>query len=436
MNLLYNCRGMCLSVIFLAAATAGRSQGVSRLGGEFGILPLPVGDQVLPSVSLGQAGCVLAFVDHGIGVRAATLDANLTAQSYSTIHKAATADQVKPAVKSLRNGNTFNGNNIFVWQSKAGAIPGIYARLAKGTNFLTPDIRVNSYIKDQNVDPAATATLDGGAMVAWASYGQGGGQWGIYVRKVTATGALAGAQEFRVNEFTNNTVITLNSAPQQKSFSVNQFTGNQRTPAVCTLANGNVVVAWASDAERSPLSRDIYARVFTAAGMPATPEILVNVLTNQCSFPAVAPLNNGGFTVAWTERDTVPTNSLDVWGRAFSGTGTPAVKPFRINSYLYGDQYQPKLASGPNGVLAVWTSLGQDGDREGVFGRFLAGGTQVSGPEFQVNTTTTSQQLDPEVAWNGVDRFLVVWTSFTSSPARKGVPAAFALFGQMYKLSQ
>jgi hypothetical protein len=112
------------------------------------------------------------------------------------------------------------------------------------------------------------------------------------------------------------------------------------------------------------------------------------------------------------------------------------VEPFRINSYLFGDQYQPRLASCANGVLAVWTSLGQDGDREGVFGRFLAGGNQVSGPEFQVNTTTISQQLDPEVEWNGVDRFLVVWSSFAKSPMRAGVPAAFGLFGQMYLLSQ
>jgi hypothetical protein len=382
---------------------------------------------------------VLGFYDQGIGVRAAVLDANYAARSYSTVHKTATAEQVKPAVKSLRDGSSFNGSTIFVWQSKKLGTSAIFARLAKGTNFFTSDIRVNNFLKDQNVDPVATATLDGGAMVAWASYGQGGGKWAIYARKVAASGALTGAQEFRVNEFTNSSLLTLNSVPlrQQQAFQVNQLTGNQRSPAVCTLANGNVVFAWASSAERSPLSRDIYARVFTTAGAPVTGEILVNTLTNQCSYPALAQLNNGGFTVAWTQKDTVMTNGLDVWGRAFSASGTPTVEPFRINSYLYGDQYQPRLASGPNGVLAVWTSLGQDGDREGVFGRFLGGGNQVSGPEFQVNTTTVSQQLDPDVEWNGgTDNFLVVWTSFTSSPLRKGVSAAFGLFGQMYILSQ
>ena len=302
MSILCKCRGVCLTAILLAGVTAGRGQGVSRLGVEFNILPVPVGDQVLPSLSLAPSGGVLGFFDQGNGVRAAALDVNYTARSYSTVHKTATGDQVKPAVKSLRKGSSFNGNTLFVWQSKKLGTSAIFARLAKGTNFFTSDIRVNNYLKDQNVDPVATATPDGGAMVAWASYGQGGGKWAIYARKVTATGALAGAQEFRVNEFTNSSLLSLNSVPRQPGFQVNQFTGNQRKPAVCTLANGNVVFAWASSAERSPLSQDIYARVFTTAGTPVTGEILVNIVTNKCSDPALAPLNNGGFTLAWTRR--------------------------------------------------------------------------------------------------------------------------------------
>jgi hypothetical protein len=77
--------------------------------------------------------------------------------------------------------------------------------------------------------------------------------------------------------------------------------------------------------------------------------------------------------------------------------------------------------------MAVWTSMGEDGDHEGVFGRYLLGGTQVSGPEFQVNTTTISRQMHPAVAWNG-NRFLVVWTSFSGT-------SGFDLFGQMYVLN-
>ncbi len=89
----------------------------------------------------------------------------------------------------------------------------------------------------------------------------------------------------------------------------------------------------------------------------------------------------------------------------------------------------PRIAAGPSGSLVVWTSMNQDGDREGVFGRFLAGGSQISGSEFQVNTTWISQQLHPDVAWNGVDQFLVVWSSFQVAGA------GFDLYGQAYVLS-
>jgi hypothetical protein len=403
-----------LTAVFLVGAAACRGQGVTPNGGEFSILGAPHGDQVLPSIALTPAGSVLAFFHQGMGVHAALLDAGYAAHSFSSVHKTAVADQVKPAIVPLRNGSSFNGNNLYVWQSKVLGLPSIYARLARGTNFPAQEIRVNNSMADQRVNPAASATLDGGAMVAWASYLQDGGQWGIYARKVTASGALAGAQEFRVN----------------------QFIGNQREPAVCTLAKGYVVFAWVSDAQRSAVCRDVYARVFTTAGIPVTGEILVNTLSNKCASPALAPLNNGGFTVAWSQKDTVLTNGWDVWGRAFSDDGAPSVKPFRINSYLYGDQYQPRLASGPTGVLAVWTSLGQDGDREGVYGRFLLGGNQVSGDEFRVNTTTVSQQLDPDVAWDGANHFLVVWTSFTGVTGSPGSGFGFGLYGQRYTLSR
>jgi len=382
-------------------AAVGRSQGVQPLGGEFPIIGSPAGDQVLPSIALTPAGGIMAFYNQGQGVHCAVLGGDYTAWTTSGVHKTAIGQQVRPAVKTLRNGNT-----IFVWQSSVLGTPAIFARLASGTNFLTKELLVNSYLKDQQAEPAAAATPDGGAMVAWASYGQHGSLWGVFARKVTAAGALAGAKEFLVNQFT---------------------IGNQREPAVCALANGNVVFAWASEGERFAGSRDIYGRVFTAAGVPATGEFLINSASNKCSQPALAPLNNGGFTAAWSQKDTVLTNSWDVWGRAFSAGGAPTVAAFRINGYLYGDQYQPRLASGPNGCLAVWTSLAQDGDREGVFGRFLLGGNRVSGPEFQVNTTWVNQQLDPDVAWNGVDRFLVVWTSFAGA-------SGFDLFGQMYTL--
>jgi hypothetical protein len=99
-----------------------------------------------------------------------------------------------------------------------------------------------------------------------------------------------------------------------------------------------------------------------------------------------------------------------------------------VNTFQYGDQFQPKIASGPSGCLIVWTSLGEDGSREGVFGRFLPKGISAAGDEILVNTTTASQQIYPTVAWNGTDKFVVIW----SSPV---IDSGFDLFGQIYTLN-
>ena len=412
MRILDRCRGACLTFAVLAGTTVGWAQGVNPLGGEFNLIGLRPGDQVLPAVALSQHTGVVAFFNQGLGIFAADLNNNYTSQSIFKVHKAANAtnDQVRPGVVLLARGQT-----LFVWQSKVAHTNSsmIYARFANGSNFTsTADVLVNSSLVDQKVDPVVSALPDGGAVVAWSSFGQDGSGWGVYARKLTAAGAVVTTPEFLVNQ---------------------NVVGNQYHPAICTLADGNVVIAWISEGERAVLSRDIYARVFTPNGVPLTREFMLNSSANPCSTPALAPLASGGFTAAWTQKDTVLTNSLDVWGRAFAVNGTPTGAAFRINGYLYGDQYQPKLASCPSGVLAVWTSLGEDGDREGVDGRFLAGGAAVSGDEFLVNTTTASQQLEPYVAWNGVDRFLVVWTSFAGvTPG--GQLCGFDLFGQMYSL--
>jgi hypothetical protein len=77
--------------------------------------------------------------------------------------------------------------------------------------------------------------------------------------------------------------------------------------------------------------------------------------------------------------------------------------------------------------LIAWTSLGQDGSREGVFGQFVHNNGGLVGSEFLVNTTTAGQQMQPTVASDGLSQFLAVWTSFVGSPN------GFDLFAQRYE---
>jgi hypothetical protein len=428
MSVIFRFRGGLWLGGFLAFSAAVWGENlVTPQGAEFSILSLP-GDQVWPTVSLSTSGGCVAWQDSRIdkgggGLGTAILDTSFTAGKVARVNNTTLGNHFRPKVQLLADNNM-----VIVWESRIAGTPDIYARFAKesakdsaknagayGTNFYTGDVRVNTYVKGQQMDPAVAALPDGSAIITWSSWGEDGSMFGVYARQFKPTGVGVTPKEFRVNQYTAN---------------------NQREPTVAALPNGNYVIAWISELERYPYTNtdaDVYARVFTDAGVPLTDEIPVNsgtMGTTPCDTPAIAPLGDGGFTVVWSQKDMViATNGWDIWARAFNASGTPEGTDFLVNTYRYGDQFQPKIAAGPSGSMVVWTSLNQDGSREGVFGRFLAGGTQVSGSEFRVNTTTISQQMHPSVAWDGVGHFLVVWTSFTGLQG-------FDLFGQLYVLSQ
>ena len=411
-------RGGAIACALFAATASLFAQSLTNSGGEYPILGGVPGDQVWPSVALSPSGGCIAWEDSrvkkgGDGIGAALLNTGFGAEPIFRVEQTLTGSYQRPQVALLADDKM-----IFVWHSHVAGTYDCYARLAKGTsgygsNFYTADLRLNTRIADAQMNPSVAALPDGGAITTWQSYNQDGSMWGVFARKLTGAGKFATPREFQVNQFSAY---------------------NQKEPAVATLANGDFVIVWVSEQEKSATSVGVYGRIFTSAGVAdATAqegnEFEINTGTDVCGSPSVAPNSDGGFTVVWNQKDSVePTNSWDIWGRQFSASGSPeTAQSYRINTYLYGDQYAPKIASGPTGSMVVWTSMGQDGSQEGVYGRFLLGGGQPSGAEFRVNTTVASKQIHPAVAYDGVGRFLAVWTSFAGT-------SGFDLYGQAYSL--
>jgi hypothetical protein len=102
----------------------------------------------------------------------------------------------------------------------------------------------------------------------------------------------------------------------------------------------------------------------------------------------------------------------------------------RINSHTNGDQYAPKLASSGSAYLMVWTSLGQDSSREGVYGQLLDGHLSPDGTEFRVNSSTISKQIQPTVISAPQNRFIAIWSSFV------GGANSFDLYAQRYSINK
>ncbi len=174
---------------------------------------------------------------------------------------------------------------------------------------------------------------------------------------------------------------------------------------------------------------DIYGRLYDSSGLPAANEFLVNISSNVCANPQLISGVGSAFAVAWSGRDAlIRNNGWDVYTRTFSLLSGIVVggTEQRANTQLYGDQFAPLIRASGTNYLVIWTSLAQDGSREGVYGQFLNADGSDSGGEFRVNTTTVGQQMHPAVASDNVGRFLAIWTSFT------GWPNVLDLFGQRY----
>jgi VCBS repeat-containing protein len=99
---------------------------------------------------------------------------------------------------------------------------------------------------------------------------------------------------------------------------------------------------------------------------------------------------------------------------------------FRVNTFTSGDQNMPSVTALPNGFVVTWTSNGQDGSLQGVYGqRFDADGKPV-GPEFLVNTSTAEGQQRPSTTALSDGGFVVTWSTYDITGAVDGV------YGQRY----
>jgi hypothetical protein len=406
-----------LGVVGLAAVIPDQGyaqSGYVTNGGEYapaGYLP---GDQINPDVALTATSGFVVWEDNitdgdGEGISGQALDATLS-PTFGTfrINQIGAGEQEHPRVAILANGG-----KAVVWQGGQPSFQHVYARFLTSSNTFTGanDVMVNTDTNHFQDHPAVAALANSNAVVVWDSYGQdySDGLQGVYAQILSPTGQKILTGDLLVNQFTPN---------------------NQRAASVAAFPNGNFIVVWVSEKENSTAtfsggylvisngpnmssgdSVDIYARIFGPTGSPVTGEFKVNTDPLICANPAVAVASDNTFTIVWSEKNvTEIQNSWDVYGRQFS-SATNGGGVFVLNSQLYGDQFDPRIASLGTDYMAVWTSLGQDGSQEGVFGQVIRGGAKA-GPEFMVNTTVLNSQMNPAIASDNSGRFLAVWSSF------------------------
>ncbi|MBP2303547.1 beta strand repeat-containing protein [Azospirillum picis] len=281
--------------------------------------------------------------------------------------------------------------------------------LVPGSEFL-----VNSATAYNQQSPSVAALDGGGFVITWQHANSGAGQGGIFDIRgqlYAAGGSPSGP------EFIANTTTSL----------------DQMNPAVAALANGGFVVTWT---DASANATDIRAQRYTDNGTPLGSEFLVNSTTSDFQgIQSVTALANGGFVVTWWDGSQTagPNAGRDIHGRVFGANGSAVGADFQVNTTTTGGQANPAVTALANGGFVVaWedgSSTGPSGSGNDIRGQIFSGTGIFQGPEFRVNTITSSDQTGPAITTLTDGGFVVVWQDLSGAA---GSGTAMDVRGQRY----
>ena len=212
-----------------------------------------------------------------------------------------------------------------------------------------------------------------------------------------------------------------NGSTQGAQFQVNTYTASyQRYPSVAAAADGDFVVVWHSYG--SPGTDTDYWSIqgqrYGSNGSMQGTEFQINTYTTSSQYQAsVAADADGDFVVVWWSYGSYGTDTSvsSIQGQRYASDGSAQAAQFQVNTYTLGQELEPSVAADADGdFVVVWRSqgsFGTDTSDSSIQGQRYASNGSTQGGEFQVNTYTTSYQGRAFVAADADADFVVVWRS-------------------------
>lgn len=199
---------------------------------------------------------------------------------------------------------------------------------------------------------------------------------------------------------------------------------DQMYSSVAMNATGNFVITWSGHQSGN---WDVYAQRYAASGNPRGPIFLVNATTtNDQGFSTAALEANGNFVITWSGRQS---GHWDVYAQRYSASGAAQGSEFQVNTSTQSDQKFSSVAMNTAGFLITWSSHDQDGSGWGIFGQAYDNTGNIQGNDIQVNTYTKGDQGFSSTALDDNGRAVVVWSSQNQDGDNWGV------YGQRYNLA-
>jgi len=325
-------------------------------------------------------------------------------------------NQVEPSIAMDHNGNfIITWTNYSLDGSGLEENADIFAKIYNSEgNLLIDDFQINSNTDDYQKSSAVTFMDDGNFIVVWESEGQDGDEYGIFGKLFDSIGNVI-KEEFMVNQTTEN---------------------SQTLPSVAVDSSGNFAVTWTSQTtDGLNLETNVYAKLYDKNGDTLKEEFEVNTykVGNQ-SNSSVDMTPSGGFVIAWQSYSFGIENGHNgISAKIFDAGGNVVKDEFFINTYNENYHTNPSISINGNGYFViVYTSLEQDGDKEGIYAKIFDVTGSLFKSEFIVNEYTTDTQDKPSVTIDDNENIIVTWQSFRKDLSGDAICArVFANLGAM-----
>ncbi|MBM4088260.1 MAG: hypothetical protein FJ276_02340 [Planctomycetes bacterium] len=327
-----------------------RYDAIGRPVGEtFQVNPQPTDDHASPDVAMAPDGAFVVTWNRLGDIWVAEYDAVGVLRNASAI-SGSVIEHPHPVVAMIAWQHW-----VVAWQETVGDNAFIVAIRKAGFGAIPFNVTAQTSVRGE---PAiAMHPSSGQFVITWSSDGQDGDGRGVF------------AQRFRT---VSNQVYR-----EGPEFQVNTFaSGDQTASSVGMDADGDFVVSWHSQGQDGD-GNGIYAKRFSAAGIPRTDEFRVHTRTvGDQQSPDVAVAPTGAFVITWTGADQ-DGSGLDLYAQRFDAAGSRQGSEFRVNATVKGDQTAGDAAAdGAGNLVVVWqTGAVGSGDTDIHLQRFTAAGS-------------------------------------------------------------
>ena len=188
---------------------------------------------------------------------------------------------------------------------------------------------------------------------------------------------------------------------------VGDVVGHQKSPDIAIGPTGGLVV-WQNATAESGGERilvQVLDENLMGVGFPQV--ISQNVRDQNDLNPAVILIEEGVGAVVWESGER---GATDIFLRLVDSQGNPVGGIQRVNTYVEGVQKDPDIVRTANDqIMVLWSSEGQDGDGEGIYGQNFDLQGRPAGGAYRINQTTRGSQSSPSVSW-GSSTGVAVWS--------------------------